>query len=57
VDLLQDPERAQRDVLEVADRRRDEIELAYGRTVTLRRSPSRPQLTIRRGRTRKICGS
>jgi len=29
VDLLQDPQRAQRDVLEIADRRRYEIELAY----------------------------
>jgi hypothetical protein len=29
VDLLQDAERAQRDVLEIADRGRDEIELAY----------------------------
>src|SRR3989454_8305640 len=57
VDLLQDAQRAQRDILEIADRSRDEIELAYGRTVALRRSPSRPQLTMRLGRTRKICGS
>jgi len=57
VDLLKDSQRAQRHVLEIPDRRRDEIELPYGLTVTLRRSPSRPQLAIRRGRTRKICGS
>src|SRR5437879_2196198 len=57
VDLLKDPQRAQRHVLEIPDRGRDEIELAYGLTVTLRRSPSRPQLTIRRGRRRKICRS
>jgi hypothetical protein len=31
VDLLQDPQRAQRDVLEVADRRGDQKELAYAR--------------------------
>ena len=29
VDLLQDPQRAQRDVLEIADRGGHEIELAY----------------------------
>ena len=57
VHLLQDPKRAQRDILEIADRCRDEIELAYGRTVTLLRSPSRPQLTMRLGRTRKIAAS
>jgi len=57
VDLLQDAKRAERDVLEISDRCRDEIQLAYGWTVALRRSPSRPQLTMRLGRTRKICGS
>ena len=39
VDLLQDPKGAQRDILEVADRSRDEVELAYGPTIT--RRPSR----------------
>jgi hypothetical protein len=29
VDILQNPQRTQRDVLEIADRRRDEIELAH----------------------------
>src|SRR5712691_2720531 len=34
MDLLEDPQRAQRHVLQVADRRGDEIEPAYGRMVT-----------------------
>ena len=36
VNVLQDPQRTQGNVLEVADRRGDEIELAYGRMVTAR---------------------
>jgi hypothetical protein len=38
VDFLQDPKRAQRDVLEIADRGGDEIQLAYGRS-TIRTLP------------------
>jgi len=55
--LLQDAKRAQRDVFEIPDRGGDEIELAYRGTVTARRVGSIPQLTIRRGRMRKISGS
>jgi hypothetical protein len=57
MDLLEDPERAQRHILEIADRRRDEVKLAYGRTVTRRPSASMPQLTMRLGRMRKISGA
>src|SRR5207245_11197887 len=57
VHFLEDSQSAQRDILEITDRCRHEKELAYGRTVARRRSPSRPQLTMRLGRTRRIAGS
>src|SRR5213593_1798038 len=38
VNVLQDPQRTQGNILEVADRRGDEIELAYGRMVTARKT-------------------
>jgi hypothetical protein len=56
MDLLEDPEGAQRHILEIADRRRDEVKLAYGGTVT-RRPSAMPQLTMRLGRIRKISGA